>query len=46
MHHASVFVLQADVPLLLKDDLLVLRSQAGRVAREYEGVAVLTCAVL
>lgn len=42
----SVFVLQADLHLLLLDDGQILGPQAGQVAREYKGVAVQTRAVV
>lgn len=43
---APVFVLQAELRLLVLDNALVFRPQAGQVAREYEGVAVQTRAVV
>lgn len=46
MANAPVFALQAQLRLLLLDDALVLGPQAGQVAREYEGVAVQTRAIV
>lgn len=46
MGNAPVFALQAEFRLLLLDDALVLGPQARWVAREDEGVAVQTRAVV
>lgn len=45
MCDTSVFAQQTEFHLLLDDGGLVLRPQAGRVAGEYEGVAVQAGAV-
>lgn len=46
MLDTSVFVLQAELGLLLLDDLHIIGPQAGQVAREDKGVAVQTRAVV
>lgn len=46
MGNAPVFALQAELRLLLLDDALVLGPQASQVAREYQGVAVQTRAIV